>query len=318
MGLRPLLAAALVLATWWSVQEAQGNFAASPGFSGRSGFTCLVCHQPPSPTHDDATAVLEGVPDTWDLNTTYTFTIRVEGGPPALPAPAPQGGFDIAVDAGRLSIDGQDDLLRQEGATEITYEPAGTLMRQWHVTWRAPSLDEQPAPATVWVAVIAANGNHVAALEADDLGESLDSTDALQVTIPPSATAIAAWNTLPLLAPTLTYDAAARMVHGTQQDRLADSYRITLDNDTFSERTTPGELLFYVGGAGPGSHIVSVVAAGAGRLSPPAILAIPASDAAVDDGNDADGEARTSPTPPAVAALLLILGLAATHRSKHP
>src|SRR5436853_5440481 len=85
--LSSLALAGLLAGAAWAAQDAQANFAASPGFSGRNGATCLACHTVAPVGHVDATAVLQGLPAGWEVGKTYTLTIRVEGGPTAMPAP---------------------------------------------------------------------------------------------------------------------------------------------------------------------------------------------------------------------------------------
>ncbi|HLF16578.1 MAG TPA: choice-of-anchor V domain-containing protein, partial [Candidatus Thermoplasmatota archaeon] len=158
MGLKLLLVAAVLAGTAAAslavVGQASANFAASDGFSGRNGSTCVSCHADPHPLYDDARAVLEGLPDSWLPGAAYSLTIRVEGGPLALPPPAPQGGFEIEASQGRFRQPaGFEDLLRQPLPWRVSYEPAGSLRREWTVEWIAPGLEEPPAAADFWLAV---------------------------------------------------------------------------------------------------------------------------------------------------------------------
>ena len=65
---------------------------------------CASCHNQAHPLQDDAQAVLEGLPAVWEPGQTYPLTIRIEGGPDPLPAPQPQGGFEIATVNATLRI----------------------------------------------------------------------------------------------------------------------------------------------------------------------------------------------------------------------
>ena len=228
----------------WLGQDATANFAASPGFSGRNGATCLACHTVAPVGHAEAAAVLEGLPDAWDVGTSYTLTVRVEGGPMAMPAPQPQGGLDLSIDGGALSVpESMKGLLRTPSDQEITYLPAGTLQRQWAVTWTAPGLAERPAPRHAWLAVLAANGNHVIASNASDGGERLDSAANLTATIPPSAAAVAAWEALPLRAPSanVRLDGSTATLDGHHLDGNATALWFRLDDGPWQSRATgPG------------------------------------------------------------------------------
>ncbi|HUR25038.1 MAG TPA: hypothetical protein VM327_03365, partial [Candidatus Thermoplasmatota archaeon] len=92
VGLNRLVAATLLLGLLpgaaWLAEDAAANFAASPGFSGRAGATCLSCHTvapfPSAPA--PAAAELAGLPAAWEAGKTYRLTVRVTGGPEPLPA----------------------------------------------------------------------------------------------------------------------------------------------------------------------------------------------------------------------------------------
>jgi len=242
--LNPLVAALCGLAVLVASHAAQGTFAASPGFSGKAGQTCTACHHPASPTNDDAKAILTGLPTDWDLNQTYALIIKMTGGPPAMPSPQPQGGFDIASDGGSFSLRQEDgSKLRTVGSPpqEVTYRPDGTYQREWQVQWSSPTLAQRPAPATFWLAVLAANGNHVVATNTTDQGETLDSSDHLSIVVPPSPAALKAWAALPLLPPTATLaidDAKpdSATVQGRHADANATQVAWSLDGGAWQQR----------------------------------------------------------------------------------
>lgn len=304
MALKPLLVALVAVTVAWSVHEATGNFADAAGFSGRAGLTCLSCHQPPSPTHNDAKAVLEGLPEAWEPGQSYALQIRVTGGPPAMPSPFPQGGFDIATDLGVLDTQGQADL-RQVGAREITYQPEATLRREWRVNWTAPDLTDEPRSVTVWLAVLSANGNHLPLVNRSDLGETLDASDALVATVPPSAAALAAWQAKPLLAPVLHADWTTRILEGQHQDPLATHVAWQWNNGLVERRQTGPEWTLSLAG----NHgRLTVWSEGSGRMSLPVVVETPLA-------TQADSDAAPEHTSPGVGALLpLILALILTRR----
>lgn len=271
-----LIVVALLAAAALSSQ-AVANFAASPGFSGRAGITCIACHTEAPALHTPATAILEGLPEAWDLDATYRLTIRVEGGPQAMPAPAPQGGFDLDVGAGRLQlVEGTADLLRLVGTQEVTYLPAGTLMREWQVDWVAPGLSVRPTDVPVWVAVVAANGNHVVATNVSDGGERFDATAALQVSIPPSAAATAAWKALPLAMPSANVTRTGNgdwTLEGTHRDDNATRLLWKVDGGPWQARDTAAAWRLQLTGL-TGDHIVRLRSEGADRSSPELALTL--------------------------------------------
>lgn len=255
MRLNLVLAALLALAA--VAGAAQAHFAASPGFSGRAGPTCTACHHPSSPTNDDAKAVLEGLPAKWALGATYDLTVRVTGGPPAMPPPAPQGGFDLASDGGAFLLRGGDaGKLRTVGPLEVTYRPGGTYQREWQVRWSAPTLAQRPAAVGIWLAVLAANGNHVVATNTSDGGETFDSTGALAAQVPPEPAALAAWRALPLAAPTasLGQDGATIRVEGRHADGNATRLAWSLDGGAWATRATGPAWTLRLEGLASGAH----------------------------------------------------------------
>ncbi|MCA1811801.1 MAG: hypothetical protein LC623_07320 [Halobacteriales archaeon] len=264
------------LAAAFTVGSAQGTFAASPGFSGRGGQTCTACHSPHSPTHNDAEAVLEGLPVAWRPGETYTLTIRVTGGPPAMPAPQPQGGFDLASDGGAFAVREEDaGKLRAVGPLEVTYRPAGTLQREWQVLWTAPTLAQRPAQVGVWLAVLAANGNHVVAANASDQGETLDSSAALQAQVPPHPAALEAWRAIPLAPPAaaLRQDGGLLVVEGRHADGNATHVAWRLDGGPWASRPTGPQWTLRLEGLAAGSHRLDYRSQDDERRSPDQALA---------------------------------------------
>ncbi|MEA3203219.1 MAG: hypothetical protein QOI63_894 [Thermoplasmata archaeon] len=318
VGLNPVLAALCglaALAAAVAVGSAQGTFAASPGFSGRGGQTCVACHHPYSPTNDDAKAVLEGLPAAWSLGQTYALTVRVTGGPPAMPAPQPQGGFDLASDGGSFSLRAEDaGKLRTYGPFEVTYRPEGTLQREWHVLWSAPTLAQRPAPVGVWLAVLAANGNHVVATNTTDQGETLDSTNAIHFQVQPDAAELAAWKALPLAAPTaaLQQEAGAVHVEGRHADANATRVAWRLDGGAWQERATGPQWTLRLEGVGPGPHRLDYRSGDGERSSADQTLAFRV------DGGRATPVAPGKAAPAAPLALILFLTLALAARRRHP
>lgn len=268
---------ALLVALAATSQVAYANFAASPGFSGRAGVTCTACHTVAPVGYVEAQAVLNGFPGSWEPNKEYAITIAVDGGPQALPAPQPQGGFDLAVGAGHLALPaGTEDTLRLVGTQEATYLPAGTLMREWSVTWIAPGLETYPSAVPVWLAVVAANGNHVIATNTSDGGERLDSTASLQVSIPPSQGALAAWRALPLLAPVAnaTNDGGGSWtLEGRHLDGNATRLLWSVDGGPWQARDTASSWKLTLAGL-DGDHTVRLRSEGLERSSPEAILSV--------------------------------------------
>ncbi len=245
--------------------QVEATFASSVGFSGRNA-DCTVCHAPAAPA---ATASLDGVPEAWWPGETYPLSARVSGGPLALPNPAPQGGFELEVEAGTLR-GGQDmaGLLRFPDATVATYEPAGTLRRDWNLVWTAPEAHEPPAPVRLWLAVMAANGNHVMATNTSDGGEQGDAVATMQIIVPPAPDVVTAWEALPLQAPVIdrmeTTSAGVRIL-GHHSDDNATHIGLRVAGGPWRSSPASGDWRVLVDGD---PALVELRSEGTGRISP--------------------------------------------------
>jgi hypothetical protein len=261
-------------------------------------------------------AVLDGMPAAWSVGATYPITVRVEGGPPAMPAPQAQGGFDIAADAGLFSIAAADaGKLHVLGeGQEVTYRPEGTHQREWHMSWTAPTLAARPADVHVWLAVLAANGNHVLATNTSDQGETLDAAAHLTLTIPPAPAALEAWKALPLRAPDARVEMAGAAVHvtGTLEDANATRLAWRLDGAAGESREMgPAWTLRFVG-LPAGVHRLEFRTEGSDRHSGDQTLAFRVDGASVQEVPA--GQASPSPAAP----LLLVSLLALAFLRRHP
>lgn len=277
MGLNRLLAAVLLLGflpgAAWLAQDAHATFASSPGFSGRAGATCLSCHTvAPFPfAPPEAFAQIEGLPSAWDVGQTYRLTVRVTGGPEALPPPAPQGGFDLSIDGGSFAVpEGFEGKLRIPNEQEITYLPDGTLMREWQADWTAPDLGSKPAERKLWLAVLAANGNHVVATNTSDGGERFDAAANLTASFPPSQAAVAAWRAMPLVPPAATASVAegSAQVEGRHADGNASRVWWRLDGGAWQDRATGQDWRIRFDGLAAGGHTLDYRSEGEDRRSP--------------------------------------------------
>ncbi|HJQ93688.1 MAG TPA: choice-of-anchor V domain-containing protein [Candidatus Thermoplasmatota archaeon] len=315
MGLNRLLAATLLLGVLpgaaWLAQDAEATFASSPGFSGRAGATCVSCHTlAPFPlTPPAASAEIDGLPAEWDAGQTYRITVRVTGGPEALPPPAPQGGFDLSIDGGTFSIpQGSEALLTIPNAQEITYRPDGTLMREWQVDWTAPELTAKPTERKAWLAVLSANGNHVIATNASDGGERFDSAANLTAAFPPSQATAEAWRAMPLLPPTATANATegSVQVEGRHADGNATRLWWRLDGGDWQDRETGAGWRIRFDGLDAGSHTLDYRSEGEDRRSPDQALRFTVPGFAIGLPGD-----RDSPAPGAVLLLALFAFVAA-------
>lgn len=294
----PRLAALVPVLVAASAATATADFATADGFSGRVA-DCTSCHTPPL-RDDDARVVVDGVPDAWEPATDYPLAVRAEGGPDRNPAPLqPQGGFEAEALRGTFSPGpGMDGLLRSAHDKQITYTPEGTLQRAWNITWTAPGLKAPPGPVTLWIAAMAANGNHIVATNTSDLGEFGDAVDAVVARIPASAAARATWEALPLQPPSISsIEETPRGVHlkGTTGDANATHLHWHVA-DAAGNRSVAAAWELVVDA--PPGHVLSLWTEGAGRQSPATTLPLDADPPASD---------KASPAWPFLLPLLLAL-----------
>jgi hypothetical protein len=299
-----LVIAALATGAW--VVPGEAAFAASENFSGRYGFTCQSCHGA-DPLTPSASVFLEGLPEAWQPGESYLLTLRVEGGPPPAPELAPQGGFELDTDGGTLHIpDGREDLLRRSKPHQMTYLPEGTLMRQWQVEWRAPDLTSLPGLATLWLAGMAANGNHNIQLNLSTGGERGDAVATLRASVPPVPEAMEMWRAMPLLPPRTDQGRYAPDHEGTVhiQGSHADGNATTLawrfaDGEPWQRRDTGPEWRLQVPDLRSGTHALQLRSEGSERVSSTTVVILEVPGGFLD---------RATPAPAwlAAAALLFI------------
>lgn len=215
--------------------SASAKFAASNGeFSGKGGDTCILCHARAAATQQ-AVVSLEGLPSRWISDHTYSLTIRVEGGPPPMPSPRPQGGFELASSGGTFAPGpGMETFLRFPQPNVITYTPEGTRMRTWQVDWTAPTLEANPAPVTFWVATVAANGNH---FTSGDQGATGDAVATTSITVRAADETLEKWRAMALLPPiideTRADETGGWLVKGSHTDANATHLGYRVDGGTW-------------------------------------------------------------------------------------
>ncbi len=251
-------------------QLTQANFNAATGFSGRHGFTCTSCHTPGIPAAGNqpiappAEVHLDGLGDAWSPGDEWRLTIRVTGGPAALPNPAPRGGFEIEASAGSFSApEDMVDLIDVYTPGAVTYTVAGTQVREWSVIWHAPEITGPPAPVTFWVAAMASNGNHVIAAGLADGGEVGDAVDNKTAAVPPSAAAIDEWESIRLEPPVIdrVEDAVAFetfRIFGHHGDLDATHLSVRINDGPWDRVATPVSWVVLVGPLPAGTHDISL------------------------------------------------------------
>ncbi len=249
----------------------EATFAAEAGFSGRRQ-DCTVCHAPASPA---ASAVLDGLPTTWMPGEPVTLQIAVEGGPDALPG-GPAGGFELEVESGTLSAPPEmEGLLRFVGDTIVTYTPEGTERRYWSVVWTP---DGPAKDLGVWLAVMAANGNHLQQPGIDDDGENGDATDTLHAVVPADPAAVAAWLDTPMEPPQAAAmrDGDRWIVTGRHVDPEATHLGYRIGGGAWRSQATDRDWRLVAPGD---ADAIEVRSEGGARTSPPLEVVSPGVEA---------------------------------------
>lgn len=293
--------------------SADAHFAATQGFSGRSGTDCGACHAgaPMDPT-EPAQVHLDGLPTAWDVEARYELTVRVTGGPPANPSPTqPQAGFDLETDAGLFEAGaGMEGLLRFPNETEATYTGAGTLRRDWAIVWVAPDASMPPTTARFWLAGLASNGNHV--MDGPDaFGEYGDRHARIELQVPPSQSAIDGWSSRAVPSPVIdeapaevSLDAAPALVRG-HVDGFVHHVEWRIDAAGWQSASGAPAFFLYLPPLDAGPHVLELRSALDDRYSPSTNHSFTAQGAGVPNAVPA-GES-TSPWAPLVALGILSL-----------
>jgi len=113
------------------------------------------CHS--SDASDSVTASIEGVPGTYNVSETYTFTVSFTGGP-GTEGNENVGGFNLwASDGEFTSLDSSTQL---KNPNDITHTEAGNNQQSWILEWTSP--DENSTDIEFILTVNSVNGDGAA------------------------------------------------------------------------------------------------------------------------------------------------------------
>ena len=87
---------------------------------------------------DSVLPILDGLPDTYNYSEVYTLTLGFTGGP-ADPSNINQGGFNLWVSDGEISVN--DVSVQSWNPNEVSHTDAGNDQTMWTVDWTAPAND---------------------------------------------------------------------------------------------------------------------------------------------------------------------------------
>ncbi len=128
-----LLACALILILLGSTGPGAAFSGGAPSGTAQSGCTCHA-----SQASSGVTVAVAGFPAAYEANVTYDLTLTINGGPPALPGGANQGGFAIQASFGTFAPKNDRAKTMDDGAG-LTHTGAGATARTWAFQWTAPA-----------------------------------------------------------------------------------------------------------------------------------------------------------------------------------
>jgi len=93
-----------------------------------------ICHSAVSSS--DVEITIQGIPDYYESNLTYTFSISVSGGAEPIENATNSAGFNLWILYGFLAPVSNDTELIEN--SQLTHTLQGNNQRNWNVSWTAP------------------------------------------------------------------------------------------------------------------------------------------------------------------------------------
>ena len=222
-----LFALAILISSGIGIATVQiGVDATSSGYTGAATKGCN-CHG--SSASSAVTVTITGQPVVYTPLTKYPLTVTVTGGPS--PGAGPQGGFDLGVTGGFLTVpSGSTDV--QIAGGEATHTEKGNAHRQWSVDWTAPA--EGTGSVSLNVMGMSANG---------DGADSGDQWNKATYTVPEKAPADTTRPGITITAPTegqqLPYGTTNVLASGTASDNVGVTL-VEVSNDGINWQSATG------------------------------------------------------------------------------
>ncbi len=132
----------------------------APSGIGKSANEGCLCHG----DRDQSTIVwIEGLPESYESNTTYNFSITVESETVAANPNGSIGGFRMLVDGGSITFDESAGLI-QELDGGWTHTESGNKVRSWNLSLQSPEDNASYVDFTVYGNAV--NGNQASSEDA--------------------------------------------------------------------------------------------------------------------------------------------------------
>ena len=132
----------------------------APSGIGKSGNEGCLCHG----DRDQSTTVwIEGLPESYESNTIYNFSIIIESEKVAANPNGSIGGFRMLVEGGSITYDESAGLI-QELDDGWTHTESGNMVRSWNLSFVSPEDNASYVDFTVYGNAV--NGNQASSEDA--------------------------------------------------------------------------------------------------------------------------------------------------------
>ncbi len=106
----------------------------APSGIGTSADEGCLCH---GEKNSDTSILVTGLPDFFESNTTYNFSIELTSENIPMESGKPVGGFRLLISGGMISFDEEEGLIQPEDGG-WTHTEAGNTWRMWNFSFTSP------------------------------------------------------------------------------------------------------------------------------------------------------------------------------------
>ena len=125
----------------------------APSGIGTSADDGCLCH---GEKNSDTSILVTGLPEFFESNTTYNFSVEVTSENIPMESGKAAGGFRLLISQGMISFDEEEGLI-QSGDDGWTHTEAGNMWRMWNFSYTSPSDNSTFVDFTIYVNAV--NGN---------------------------------------------------------------------------------------------------------------------------------------------------------------
>jgi len=125
----------------------------APSGIGTSADDGCLCH---GEKNSDTSILVTGLPEFFESNTTYNFSVEVTSENIPMESGKPAGGFRILISNGMVSFNDEEGLIQKKDGG-WTHTAAGNTLRMWNFTFTSPMDNSTYVDFTIHVNAV--NGN---------------------------------------------------------------------------------------------------------------------------------------------------------------